>query len=221
MYTFLNDLKAAIDKVKMGSYSQFALRYVSDEDEIGSLKRQEIERVFSYELYFEWRVIIEQKKSYYKELQLNGEVSKPHLLYLQEKIDFDDFGLVNYYPNKFSFVPDLTLHKGQESIEYKDQEMVIEIKTDKTPSINDIGKLLNLVDKYNFKMGVFLTVNNSIEDLKESIKTAFNLDTLKTKLVTHEKVFQRIIILNKQSPSSELFEIKLLNFLKENIKCPT
>lgn len=214
---YLNDLKMAFDKVNKGSYSQYALQYVPEEGEIGSLKKQEIERVFSYELYFEWRKIIEKETIRYKNLQLNGEVSKPHLLYLQENIEFDDFGLHNYSPNKFSFVPDLTLHKSQESINYEDQIMVIEIKTDRNPSIYDIGKLLNLVDRYNFQSGVFLTINNSIEELKTNIIDSFNEEKLKLKFISHKNVFKKITILNKKDFSSELIELNLFDLLNTNL----
>jgi|SRR5690554_571174 len=119
---------------------------------------QFVERVFAYELYYQFRKIMEALPTNYKDLVLNGEISKN--------------GFKNIYKSNTIF-PDLVLHKSQGCL--INQELFIEIKT--SPLINeeslenDIGKLIIAVgETLKYKNAVFVCINYNYKSLLENIQ---------------------------------------------------
>jgi len=77
---------------------------------------QRVERVFAYELYHQFRNVMEkdENKKYYQDIMLNSEITK--------------LGTNQLIQNGMTIIPDIVLHKGQESIEKNHQILFIEVK---------------------------------------------------------------------------------------------
>lgn len=134
------------------------------------------ERVFCYEFYHQFRMIMEANMYKYGNLIFNGEIKKS---------EFDDFLKLteepNEEPNKDSEnkskeykYTDFVLHSGQDNV--KAQECVIEVKTaeriKKVGISGDIDKLLKFVDenKLKYNTALFIAVNMDNKELKEQIE---------------------------------------------------
>ena len=122
-----------------------------------SQMQEQLERVFAYELYYHWSVLLKE----YNDIQdtvnkrvINGEAGK--------KLD------------GFSVYPDMILHKGQE--DWHHQEIAVEIKRKISLSednlLNDLEKLSDLLEQGKlangatpFKYGVFILTGGEEKDL--------------------------------------------------------
>ncbi len=104
------------------------------------------ERVFCYELYHQIRKIMPEF-----DLTLNGEIDK------SGHPDFVPRGLKN---------PDFVFHKPGS---HEDNTLVIEVKGKLKPDAieKDFNKITNFIEEYNYKAGVFVLYNNSLEKLKQ------------------------------------------------------
>ena len=209
MNIYLADLKFAFGQVEKEHYSWWCIKDIKDNNtELNKYYLQSIERSFAYQLYFYWMTLIKDKKDNYVDLILNGEINKGHLW---NKPDFkiQDFGFLNYNMNTTSFIPDLTLHKGQSYLEY--QKLVVEIKTDIKPNLTDLPKLGNLIFNYNFEFGVFLVINNKFLDIKKHIKNSFNASVLNE----YTEIYKKIIIMSRKSVHEEIYVTSLYDILNE------
>lgn len=134
---------------------------------------KQLERVFAYELYYQWKRLLLKSKS---KLILNGEIEKR---------------LQSWSENHY-IVPDMILHKEHSSSE--DQMIVCEIKRNKgyfsgeeySHFARDFEKLSKMsCTKYendehtshNFKMGVFVLSLGTLDDLNDIVaKTKLTFD---------------------------------------------
>ena len=116
-----------------------------------------VERIFAYELYHQFRTIMDNKESY-KGIFLNGETKKDDSIYsmLYKKICY----------------PDLVLHKDPGSVDPSGQYLLCEIKTAKNSNLfKDLQKLKKLEEcGLNFKYYIFLLVLGNFDDIKTNIK---------------------------------------------------
>lgn len=125
--------------------------------------KEQLERVFAYELYHQWSLMLRKYNRTIKEktkrLVLNGEIDK----------EFDDT----------KYFPDLILHNGQHD-GYR-QEIVVEIKREQSIRgrniIDDLEKLSKLMRpnklSYNidgFNNGVFILTDGCVDDIKKQLK---------------------------------------------------
>lgn len=151
---FSNELKTQLD-ILVDAICSVSEKYIwyngykdeeKNEDVIAHL-----ERVFAYELYYQWRKLMDYSSS---NLTLNGEISK------------NVYDEIPKEPK--SYFPDMVLHKGQGN---KDEQMIVcEIK--RKHSFNsgkfkeDIKKLLWYVDKERFsapfECGVFILAGSNL-----------------------------------------------------------
>lgn len=167
---FLNDFVKAIKNVDL----KYFIWHDCKIKEPSKFTMQE--RVFCYEFYHQFRMIMEANMYKYGNLIFNGEIKKS---------EFDDFLKLteesNKEPNKDSEnkskeykYPDFVLHSGQDNV--KAQECVIEVKTaeriNKVGIGGDIDKLLKFVDenKLNYNTALFIAVNMDNKELKEQIE---------------------------------------------------
>lgn len=146
------------------------------------------ERSFAYELYRQWQTIIDDTPNY--DLIVNAEVVK--------KISNDAFinELRKIFPDakdEKRFYPDLVLHKSQFNPDDKNQNLICEIKVNKNQDfktssddiLKDFKKLVAYMS-YNtlllnpFSYGVFVYVNGSRQDIKDSLNGADIPDEKKT-----------------------------------------
>ncbi|MCX8080857.1 MAG: hypothetical protein N3F09_06440 [Bacteroidia bacterium] len=124
-------------------------------------KNQMIERVFAYELYHQWRLLIDNYK--YKNIILNGEIKKDGSILRNE-----DFKKI---------YPDLVLHEQQDSL--NNQLIICEIKTckalkhsrGKAKLKKDIIKLGNAIEYLKFKEALFIQVLDLDNTFKEKVKS--------------------------------------------------
>lgn len=145
------------------------------------------ERVFCYEFYHQFRMIMEANMYKYGNLIFNGEIKKSEidkLLEHTEESNKESDKESNKEPNKDSEnkskeykYPDFVLHGGQDDDTH--QECVIEVKTAERIKKNvaigiggDIDKLLKFVDenKLNYNTALFIAVNMDNKELKEQIE---------------------------------------------------
>lgn len=119
-----------------------------------------LERVFAYELYHQWANILGPNNQW----TLNAEIEKNISLFYncQE----------GEQQSKHKY-PDLVLHKGQG---LNEQLIVCEIKRklDKPHTLDDLDKLSKFTSGKGglsrYKCGVFLLINNTVDDFIEKIQ---------------------------------------------------
>ena len=139
-------------------------KVTSDDEEV---EREQLERVFAYEFYYQWRRLLE---SFGCTLILNGEVSKK----VRDKISVKRQYAIKY--------PDMVLHAGQDNFDEEFQLIVCEIKRkegfEEETFRKDLSSIISYLDKDNFnkapfQCGVLLLVGDTLDDskIKSTIKT--------------------------------------------------
>jgi len=166
MSIYLKDLWNAFKNVDKKYYSGLAFsNFSSKYDELKKEEyKQFVERVFAYELYHQFRVIIINNSQQYDNLVLNGEITKN---------GFDDTVL-----GKARIFPDMVLHKSNTDNSPKNQKLFIEIKVQPDARIGtDIKKLFVAVSpRLNFENAVFICINNNKVELKIKKHIIKNMD---------------------------------------------
>lgn len=143
---FLDDFLCALSKVDM-KYVLYPFR----ED------YKYPERVFAYEFYHQYRLIMEEKKEKYKSLYLNGEQPKSSKVWE---------GLAQ-------ITPDLVLHGkiGEKDDTGKSQKWLCEIKSISNPQIiNDLIKIENDETILKFQNYILLYVGATLQNLKDKLE---------------------------------------------------
>jgi len=166
MNKYLEDLEKAFKNVDEDYYSSFAFDGGSFNEE-GTLEDrneyiQYVERVFAYELYHQFRIIIDSNLDRYEGLKLNAEITKN---------GFNETSL-----GKERIFPDLVLHKSQTNNEYEYQKLFIEIKVQPSSDLKeDIHKMIVAVsEKLNFQNAIIICINMGDISIKKKIKNALN-----------------------------------------------
>lgn len=134
--------------------------YIRNCKEEGGDDRFHVERVFAYELYYQWKELLKKNDS---KLILNGEITKHY--YVLENYGF----------------PDMVLHGGQN--DNNNQFIICEIKSSRNTITQDALKkdMTSLLDGINvllYKCGVFIYlggdsdtfVNNRLIPILESFE---------------------------------------------------
>lgn len=162
------------------------------------------ERAFAYELYHQWRNILEEEKE--KELILNGELSKKAIIFTgaSKMIKQEE------YNNKDHIFPDLILHEG---FNPKKQVFVCEIKKEvplnDSKVFYDLYKLCFLTNckDYKFKYGIFIVVG---KELPKTTDRSFSENFLK-----QEESFSKFFPKKSNASSRKVF----LKKVTEKIFC--
>lgn len=119
------------------------------------------ERVFCYELYHQVRTLIEQWNAHHEQdpstrLRFQGELRKEIIG------DLAELRRQGVVPLSQVFVPDFLLHSPGD---FRKQEMVVEVKASHSLTWShirdDLQKLNEFIEKYQFGKGLFLAVNAS------------------------------------------------------------
>lgn len=168
---------SAIKNVKSG-YLWY--KYYSDKEK--KKVKEHLERVFAYEFYHQWRMILDVFGIH---LYINGEISK----------EIKDKMKNNHVKNLF---PDLILHGGQDCHDAKKQLIACEIKRKEKISgkkvKEDIESLINYLSKEYFtktpfQCGVFILVGETLENTLETkkilnkIREIYNLNHFSAKIL--------------------------------------
>ncbi len=162
MNKFLKDLRSAFDKVDKSYYSSMAFTGESENTENEEKKEytQFVERVFAYELYHQYRLIIKKcddNRYTENELKLNAEITKN--------------GFEHTKIGKARIFPDMVLHKNQTNNDINNQVLFIEIKVQENCSFDDDIKkmIVALSDRLNYQNAVLISINhnNAIQKVKE------------------------------------------------------
>lgn len=181
---YLKRLKQALFKVE-NIYMEFTTSFYEG-DELQTITHR-AERVFAYELYHQFRTLMENEKeeNYY----LNGEIWK-------------DSKIANV-ESSYSCYPDLVLHGSLGCIEDGKQFFLCEIKMGSNPNLlNDLRKLTNLSkSELNFQFYIFLCVGMTKKKLSDKIQ--------KKKQCLKEKYNGNIVCICKgKGKHVEMFRLK-------------
>lgn len=112
------------------------------------------ERVFAYELYHQFRIIMEKKSDVYDDIYLNGEQTKS-----KEVVE-----------NLERCAPDLVLHKRLYDYKPEDQLWLCEIKMNGNQNaMSDLNKFYEM-EPLNFQHYIFLYAGVKYVDMEKEIK---------------------------------------------------
>lgn len=213
MSKYLDNLIEAFHQVEQKYYSWWSIKHFNGKTENQQINYQRIERVFAFELYHQFRKQMEYNPLDFKDLLFNAEPLKN---YVYEILATDNYFLVDSETSQHSIIPDLVLHKGQDTVGKENQKLTIEIKAQLKPDVKkDLSKLLLMADKFGFEYGVFITINSKQEYITHKIKESFDLNGFKKDVNKYEDLFKRIIILNRKSTHEIIFKENLFNLLSE------
>lgn len=211
MNDYLADLFEAVQKVDPFKYCLFV--------DIETLSVEELkERAFCYELYHQFRLIMERKEAIYRNMYLNAEINK----------SFYDYG---GQKQKDRF-PDFVLHAGQTKT--RKQQFVVEVKRKKNCEDCDIaydihkllyfvsGEFMSLGEKVSFEYGVFIMVGMKEADLRNKFLEEENNTILKRleelekrKGVCTEEYLKKIYIMGLHTENVEYYFFSLYDVIKE------
>lgn len=146
IWLYVEGLSKAIESVKSN--------YVYNNTE----KQFHLERVFAYELYYQWKKLLNKRGENPEKLMLNAELSK---FYHNKKCD-----------KKYRF-PDMVLHGNYD--DKKRQFIICEIKSTKNPISTstlqkDIDSLIDGMDKLEYHFSVFIYVGNKWENTAKRMR---------------------------------------------------
>ena len=130
-----------------------------------------VERVFAYEFYHQYRLIMSRKKKKYEGLYLNGEQQKSSLVWKGLKRQ----------------TPDMVLHGNISKPEYDGftQKWLCEIKMCTNPNaVDDLKKIKEESLKLNFSEYYFLFVGGNDDELKRKYDNS---------LLTADKIYDKTI----------------------------
>ena len=142
----LNDLAEAVIRVSE-YYCNWPARHIT---------LQKVERVFAYELYYQFKLLT-ASKAVYQGIRFDGEIGK------QIHQIPNDCG-TNISIKQIDYSPDLVLHKSQLDKSSENQKLIIEIKTTNVSDADfalAIIKLNHFLSSLNFQFAVLITVNTN------------------------------------------------------------
>lgn len=139
------------------------------------------ERLFTYELYHQLRIIIEKKRQnsgFYDEFFVDAEIYKKleRTTYLQENVTEKKYKETKSELDKDKVFPDFVIHTNQKSRKIDDQFLILECKT-QTENLtqdafnNDFFKLNEYISLLNFQFSVYLIINKSENDIRNYLNT--------------------------------------------------
>ena len=156
------------------------------------------ERVFCYELYYQIRYLMDQQRIKFSEtfpqLKLQSELKKELIYDIVE----DDIKALDK-----EYIPDFLLHTPGN---FKNQLLIIEVKSKPDLSFSgmkgDLLKIQQFINNYQYKKGIFLTINTNPKKIETSLKHNNNKSWLQKNINTRDK----IIIMYKESNDIGIFE---------------
>ena len=176
LLTYLNILGEAVIKVDE--------KYCSWESPDHE-NNQKTERVFAYELYYQFRQLTLTDKY----IRVDGEIDKQINNYPINNCGAD------YEVNQIKFSPDLVVHYGQLNREEENQKLIVEIKT-KFPGREELAKTIIKLNHYiialHFQFAVLVSVNTKFDETIHRIQDIFPRIDNKSQ---REK-YKRIVIFN-------------------------
>lgn len=184
----MNEQEIVLDWLSLGlkevSNPYFELPSVSNSEKIIR------ERVFCYELYHQLR-LLQMKDSFLMDFSLNGEIDKRGNTAFTGCLKNPDF--VFHIPGTMNA-----------------NACVIEVKgiLDKSGIQKDFQTLLTFVSEFQYKQGVFILYNHSLQNLRSKI-------TITSDIIFDKVVASKIDIICIQCPQCVVENIKLIDFLQE------
>jgi hypothetical protein len=200
----------AVDNIYYGNEelneSAFNYHNISEDD----LRRKSLEpylakygeRVFCYELYHQIRLLMDKEvaadssdSSTVLPFHLQAELKKKQI---SEKVQ-DLYGVEALDKEYF---PDFLLHCPDS---FEQQELIIEVKTNPKLTFSDIQKDLlkiqEFITKYNYRKGIFLTVNTANKRMCETLANPTNQTWMQENLPSKSQ----ILFMCKEKWDKELF----------------
>ncbi|MBO9204851.1 MULTISPECIES: hypothetical protein [Niastella] len=175
----------ALDKIQQPYFGidwwgQGRLNSVNANEQTHKAAFRHWERVFTYELYYKIRKMIDEKigkgenADYWNKVMLQGELQKKEL----EEMSLSELDLEQL---EKEYIPDFIFHQIETSLY---QELIIEVKTKPNMTFSnfkdDLFKINQFIKRYKFKEGMFIAANNEFKHIEEQIKANnayINIDT--------------------------------------------
>lgn len=165
------------------------------------------ERYFCYELYHHIRVQMERF------LETNPEDERVNRIVFQGELKKENirnilalFPNIDVVPLEKEYIPDFLLHSPGN---FDHQELVIEVKSNPLVSYNDVIddllKIQEFITRYNYRLGVFLTVNSNFNRINRILWRLENTGWLLQNLIDRDRIF----VIQKESQDSETIPIRL------------
>jgi hypothetical protein len=136
------------------------------------------ERAFCYELYHQWRLIIERNPVKYRDLFVSPEIYKTNLLSIlnaheffsnEELNEFKKAGLFRLDSKQTYYYPDFVLHGSYE--DFHNQLIAIEVKTARNLSYDnfkkDVYKLITYIRLLQYKRVIYILTDIKIIEIRE------------------------------------------------------
>jgi hypothetical protein len=189
--------KAWIDS--MLNYHENKIKSQDDRKELIPYLSRHQERVFCYELYHQFRKIMEQKQNELtEEWILQGEPRKgPIGSEIEEYCEVQSIDKI-YYPDFLVHEPN-TMNNG----------LIIEVKANPSLTIKDmkkdILKIDQFINKYEYQKGVFLAINITKDRLKELLNDSRLIVPLKEQVICTDE----ILLIFKESAKEKIITINL------------
>lgn len=186
---YVQMLIQALSKVEECYLGYEEIKFFEDKIEKNTIRA---ERVFAYELYHQFRLLMKEDCEYY----LNGEIRKSNKVFNWE--------------NQSDCYPDLVLHGNQTFIDKESQYFLCEIKMSTNKSLlDDLSKLSQFCkSNLEFQNYIFLCVGLLKDDLQKEIeKSKINYN-------------KRILCICRKDETIEVFDLDFITSsleLNENI----
>ncbi|WP_179288112.1 hypothetical protein, partial [Terribacillus saccharophilus] len=192
----------------MLNYHDNKIKSLDNRNELIPYLSRHQERVFCYELYHQFRKILEQKQNELtEEWILQGEPRKgPIGSEIEAYCEVKSIDKVYY--------PDFLVHEPNQM----NNGLIIEVKANPRLTIKDmkkdILKIDQFINKYEYQKGVFLAINITRDRLKELLKDSRLIEPLKEQVICKYE----ILLMFKESAEEEIISINLGKLLKDGLE---
>ncbi|CEI83016.1 hypothetical protein J18TS1_07320 [Oceanobacillus oncorhynchi subsp. incaldanensis] len=161
------------------------------------------ERVFCYELYHQLRKIMEENRLNEKVI-LQAELRKA-------QVSDEITQLFGVNSTDGVYYPDFLIH---EPGTYENQDLIIEVKANPklstTDMLNDIKKIDQFINRYNYKKGIFLAINVNKERYNQLMTNDHLLNSLEEQINSKNE----ILLMFRESAKEPTISINLANLLQ-------
>ena len=219
---FIPLLREALDRVPQSYYRHELWRHPEWNDVLEVLGNQNEgkrlreyldrygERVFCYELYHQIKNLMREQYAEFEE-----QIGVEEAVIFQAEVKKNQINdIIEYFPEvreplDKAYIPDFLLHSPGN---YRHQEIIIEVKSNprvsKVEIKEDLLKIHQFINKYGYRIGIFLTINLEPESILGWLRQEEVNHWLAQNLPSRE----RILFICKYSQGSGYHEWNLINF---------
>lgn len=180
-------------------------RFILALNNVGNEYFTNIERLFTYELFHQLRIIIEYQPFDNENIILDCEIPK-------NVITTEQANALGILPLDSLKYPDFIIHERETAVS---QLLVAEVKATKNLSrkqtVSDIRKLISFIRLYRFNVGVFVATNVTME------RIITHMNHPETQLSQEEYLhIDRVHVLTKNDTEQQWTHMTLVEILQNN-----